>query len=188
MRARRLSYIIAILLTITACKEENEFSMEYQCRFFFDTNIHNTSIIKNALNPMATGIFVSVSQNWGSGGARTIHAELNDGRTLENVDITTARETAITYVMGANNGLLIGYSLLGNGLFAFDKQCPNCLKEFNQANYPMDWDNSGMYVKCKKCGRRYNLNNSGFCVDDGKARKLIRYRASYDGNILSVHN
>ena len=82
----------------------------------------------------------------------------------------------------------IGYSLLGNGLFAFDKQCPNCLKEFNQANYPMDWDNSGMYVKCKKCGRRYNLNNSGFCVDDGKARKLIRYRASYDGNILSVHN
>jgi len=188
---RRLLGMLALLAgacCLPGCEGDSEYTTEYACYFVFDTTIHNTSIINNALNPLSPGIFVMVSTTL-QGSVRYVNAELNDGKTSETVAVTTAKETRLTYKLGAYNGLIIGYgTLTGGELYAFDRQCPNCMKAYNLYKYPLSWTNNGAYVSCKTCGRVYDLNNGGYIVEGDAGVKLSRYQASYNGSALVVHN
>lgn len=186
---RGLGEAFIILLLFVSCSDDNEFNAEYQCYFTFDTNIHNTSILRNALNSLAPGTFAYVSTTLKNGGVRYVSISLNDGKNNEETAITTAEETRRSYILGINNGLIIGYGSLSNGtLYAFDHQCPNCVREYALYKYPLNWTNNGNWVICKNCQRTYDLNNGGFIVEGEKGSKLIRYRINYNGNILIVHN
>lgn len=174
-------------LSLTGCDADNEYDVDHRCFFNFDTNLHNTSIIRHALNPLSSGIFVWVYTSQKSG-IIVVNTQLNDGVTSGQDNITTAKENYSSYILGTNNGLLIGYSSLGNGLFAFDRQCPNCIKDYNLYKYALSWANNGQWVKCANCKRVYDLNNFGVVVEGDKGSKLIRYKAFYDGTLLTVRN
>ena len=108
-------------------------------------------------------------------------------RQTEDVPITTAIETRRSCILGAKNGLVIGCSTLNNGqLYAFDRICPNCEK--TGLFKALQWENSGLWLKCPQCGRAYDLNNNGFIVKGESGDKLMRYRASYGNNVLMVGN
>lgn len=178
---------ILLLLLFSCGDADNEYDINNACYFSFDTQLHNTSIVTHALNPLASGIFVGVSVQT-KNGVLAVNAELNDGKTQEQTLITTARENYMNYILGAANGLVIGYSSLGNGLFAFDRQCPNCIQDYALYKYQLQWNNNGQWLACGTCKRKYDLNNNGFIVEGDKGHKLIRYKAYYDGAVLMVKN
>lgn len=182
-----LVILVILSVSLTSCDADNEYDTSHACYFTFDTQLHNTSIIRNALNPLSPGIFALVSAN-PQNGIIVVSAQLNDGKTNEQTNITTARENYISYVLGMANGLVIGYSSLGNGLFAYDRQCPNCTADYNLYKYALNWANNGQWLKCGMCQRTYDLNNSGFIIEGDKGSKLVRYKAYYDGNVLTVRN
>lgn len=174
----------AFLVSCTA--DDTEYTRSYRCYFTFDTSVHNTSVIRGCVNPMSAGMFCKMWEDT-KDGVRHIKIQLNDGKTTEDNAITTAIEARQQCIMGASNGLFIGCSTLNMGqLYAFDHICPNCLD--GGINKPMQWDNNGLWVKCPRCQRSYDLNNSGYVVGGESGKKLMRYRASYNGAILMVNN
>ena len=176
---------VSMAMLLASCNGESEYSSQHECYFLFDTSIHNTSIIKNALIPDAPGKFARITQSQ-QNGIPCVDIQLNDGKTSESNKITTAIETQRKYVLGIYNGIIVGYSTLGNGLYAFDNLCPNC---YNTGRYQqLSWDNNGTWVKCSRCQRTYDLNNGGIIVTGEQGAKLIRYMAQYTGKILVVHN
>lgn len=183
---RRLFYLLTIVMILGCRADDTEYTREYQCYFTFNTQIHNASIINSCINPLSPGMFCMAWQE-PAGGVRHVKIQLNNGKTNEDVAITTAEEARQSCIMGASNGLIIGCSTLNNGqLYAFDRQCPNCLNE--GINKPLQWGNNGLWVKCPRCNRSYDLNNSGFVVDGDGGKKLLRYHARYTGTALIVSN
>ena len=108
-------------------------------------------------------------------------------KQTEDVVLTTEKENRYPCTLGANNGLVIGCSSLNNGqLYAFDRICPNCEK--TSLFKTLQWENSGLWLKCPQCERAYDLNNNGIVVKGEGGEKLMRYRASYGNNVLMVGN
>ena len=173
---------VTMAMLLASCNGESEYSSQHECYFLFDTS---TSIIKNALNPLAPGIFARITQSQ-QNGIPCIEIQLNDGISKDTTKITTAKETQRKYVLGIYNGIIVGYSTLGNGLYAFDNLCPNC---YNTGRYQqLSWDNNGTWVKCSRCQRTYDLNNGGIIATGEQGAKLIRYMAQYTGSVLIIHN
>ena len=167
--------------------------MSYQCYFNFNSAYHNTSIILDCINPYSSGMFCTVSKEpiggqtaTQNGAAYSLSITLGSGKT-EKVNITTADETRQSCILGASNGIVLGRSSLNEGaLYAFDRQCPNCLEESSYK--ALQFENNGLWMKCPQCKRSYDLNNSGYVVGGEPGKKLLRYRASYGGNMLMVRN
>lgn len=171
---------------VSCSADDTEYTRNYRCYFTFDTSIHNTSMILSCINPMSTGMFCMAWQEM-NGQVRHIKVQLSDGKTTEDNAITTAIESRQQCIMGAGNGLIIGCSSLNQGqLYAFDRLCPNCLKQGTSKQ--MQWDHNGQWVKCPRCQRSYDLNNSGYVVSGESGKKLMRYRSSYTGTALVVTN
>ena len=105
----------------------------------------------------------------------------------ETIAVTTAKESQITYALGANNSLIIGTSSYDFVLKAYDGQCPNCLSDNTGVNYPLTWQNNGQQLHCAKCRRSYDVNN-GVVADGPSGRQLLAYRAAFDGSVLRAWN
>ena len=179
-------YIILPLLGMgvffSCANDDFEYEKKHQCAFTFDCGIHQGTVLQNCLNPMSPGLFCMV---WSSS-LNHIQMQLYNRQT-EDVAITTANETRRACILGAGNGLVIGCSTLNNGqLYAFDRTCPNCEK--TGLLKALQWENSGLWLKCPQCERAYDLNNNGFIVKGEGGDKLMRYRASYDGKVLFISN
>lgn len=174
----------AFLVSCTA--DDTEYTRDYRCYFTFDTSLHNSSVMLGCVNPMSSGMFCMAWQETKEG-MRHIRVQLSDGKNTEDNAITTALEARQQCIMGAGNGLIIGCSTLNTGqLYAYDRLCPNCLKI--GTSKPLQWDNNGLWVKCARCQRSYDLNNSGYVVGGDPGNKLLRYRSSYNGTMLIVTN
>ena len=175
-----------VCLILFSCVTDNfEYEKKYQCYFTFDCGIHQGTTLQNCLNPISPGVFCMVWSQY-SGGVNHIQIQLYN-KQAEDVAITTDIERRRSCVLGANNGLVIGCSTLYEGqLYAFDRQCPNCAN--NGTLKAMQWENNGLWLKCPKCERVYDLNNNGFIVKGESGDKLMRYRASYDGKVLLITN
>lgn len=181
-------FLQAVILMAACTADEYEYCTDRQCYFSFDTSIHNVSILNKALNPLTSGVFCQIRQEPGNG-IVNLKLQLQDGRTSESVAITTADELRRSYIIGASNGIVVGYSSLSQQLYAFDMQCPNCLKEnYPYTKYPLLWDNNGLWLRCGRCSRSYDLNSGGVVVSGEGGLKLLRYRADYGGRLLVVHN
>ena len=183
-----LVLILATLLFCSCSADEYEYCTDRQCYFVFDSSIHNVCILNNALNPFSSGVFCQVKQE-PRNGVRHLILQLQDGKTTEEVAITTATETQRSCILGAGNGLVIGFSALNQQLYAFDLQCPNCLKtHYPYVKYPLKWSNNGNWLKCESCQRSYDLNNGGIVASGESGLKLLRYRSDYTGQMLFVRN
>lgn len=184
-----------ICLLLAACEADNKYNTYYPCNFVFFTKNHPTSALTRAIsNP---GEFVIVRPETQQG---VVHLKLapNHGTWAES-DIDLDMRTAIENErqnysnMGAGRGLVIGRSNFF-GLKAYDLQCPNCLKEYELARYPLQWADGGRHLECKQCKRAYDPDNDvGIVVANGQKgdEMLIQYRyISYDEATgrLHVHN
>ena len=176
---------LVCLILFSCVTDDFEYEKKYQCYFTFDCGIHQGTTLQNCLNPISPGVFCMVWSQY-SGGVNHIQIQLYN-KQAEDVAITTDIERRRSCVLGANNGLVIGCSTLYEGqLYAFDRQCPNCANSGTLK--AMQWENNGLWLKCPKCERVYDLNNNGFIVKGESGDKLMRYRASYDGKVLLITN
>ena len=108
----------------------------------------------------------------------------NDGKTpQEDNIISTDLENYSSYVLGASNsiGLFIGTTNF-NGLWAYDRACPNCTNL--QA---MNWTGNRQQVNCSRCKRTYELE-TGAIISGDEGSSLMRYFCSFDGSILRAWN
>lgn len=178
-----------------ACGAENSISRKYPCQFIFKTQYHTGTSIETALNNQGNYTFVSAKK---VNGAWHIYSILNDGKNhTEDIALTLATENYANYsYLGAGNdtkdatknGFILGMTNF-NGPVAWDRQCPNCITQYNSTNFPLEWTGNRQSVACSKCYRTYALETGAITSGD-KGEALMRYNVSYAGigSILTVGN
>ena len=173
-------------LMLAACTADDSISRNYRCSFIFDTSLHPlpcqlTGIIGN------NGHFCKVEHRVVKGITHLKTTRNYDGAT-EDIELVTAKESQISYALGAINCIIIGTSSYDFSLVAYDGQCPNCLADYKGTNYPLTWQNSGQQLHCAKCGRSYDVNNGAIADGPAGQKGLLRYMAAYDGTVLRAWN
>ena len=180
---RLLLFMLCILLI--ACDADDRIYREYPCYFVFDTSLHSQDcLLTSAL--FSNGLFVKV-ETYVEQGVRHLKMTRNYDNKVEDIRLTTARESNLSYTLGANNCIIVGVSRYNNELVAYEGQCSNCLKSIGGRKYPLTWQNNGTFLHCNKCNRTYNVNN-GIVVEGPSGIELYRYKAGLDGSFLLVSN
>ena len=180
---RCLTLLLCTLLM--ACVGDENIYREYECRFVFDPTLHPLPCQLTAM--LSTpGQFMKIETSVQQG-VRHLKTTRNFDGATEDIRLNTERESRQTYALGANNCIIVGVSSYDNILVAYEGQCANCLKELGGRNYPLTWQNSGLYLHCSKCNRTYNVNN-GVWAEGNAGIALYRYKVSLDGGILRVWN
>ena len=171
--------------TFHSCQVEDAVSRSYRCYFIFDTSLHPLPCQLTAIlgNP---GHFCKIESDM-YGGVRRLKTTRNYDGAKEEILLRTEKESQISYALGANNCIIIGTSSYENRLIAYDGQCPNCLKEYNDTNYPLTWQKNGLQLHCAKCGRSYDVNN-GVITSGDAGIQLSAYMAAFDGILLRAWN
>jgi len=166
-----------------ACEAETPVSRKYGCQFVFDCEKHPTSLLIAAVRNPGSYVYVTTTGD-GASTVRHVYVTSNDGKTpREDNIIRSDRENLTSCVLGASNsiGLFIGLTNF-NGLWAYDRSCPNCAHL--QA---MDFTGNRQKVICPKCHRTYDLE-TGAIVDGEDGDPLMRYYCSFDGTIIHAWN
>ena len=184
----RKTIVFMMGLMFAACTADDSISRSYRCNFVFDTSLHPmpcqlTGIIGN------NGHFCKVEAYVAADGVRHLKTTRNYDGNIEDISLTAAKESKISYALGANNCIIIGTSSYDfQQLVAFDGQCPNCLNDYNGINYPLTWQNNGQQLHCAKCDRSYDVNNGALADGPAGQKGLLRYMAAYDGTVLRAWN
>lgn len=174
----RKTIVFIIGLFFAACTGDEAISRNYRCSFIFDTTLHPlpcqlTGILGN------NGHFCKVEYRVVKGVTHLKTTRNYDGAT-EDIALTTAKESQISFALGANNCIIIGTSSYEFTLVAYDGQCPNCLSDNNGINYPLNWQNNGQLLRCAKCGRSYDVNSGAIADGPAGQKGLLHYMAAYD--------
>ena len=173
------------LLVLMGCDAENEYS-SWPCRFAFNQQDHNDAVLATAMDATSRGVFCLITEDVRAG-VKYLHFQNNQNLSSEVRE--TALEQQADFVLGLNNGIIVGfqtlvYDGLGAGFAAYDVQCPNCVRNndnYVSPNYRVTMSSSGI-ATCSKCGLKYDLNNSGI-VQNGQKNDtgLQKYVASTTG-------
>lgn len=182
----RKTIVFMMGIMFAACTADDSISRSYRCNFVFDTSLHPlpcqlTGILGN------NGHFCKVEHRVVKGITHLKTTRNYDGAT-EDIELVTAKESQISYALGANNCIIIGTSSYDFSLVAYDGQCPNCLADYNGTNYPLTWQNNGQLLHCAKCDRSYDVNNGALAGGPAGQKGLLRYMAAYDGTVLRAWN
>jgi len=172
-------YLFTLLLLLSACSAESEYTT-WPCRFAYDNSIHLDQTLATATDINVRGIFCKVTEST-EGGAKYLNFQNSDG--LVSSQRETAEELRMEYRIGLNNGIIIGFQTMNDspngGFVAYDIQCPNCVREYDNyvaPNYIVDMNNKGV-ATCRKCKRQYQLNNGGIIINGKEGDVgLERYR------------
>lgn len=175
-----------LCVLLAACTADERISRSYRCSFIFDTTLHPlpcqlTGIIGNS------GHFCKVQTHVDASGVCHLKTTRNYDGATEDIALTTAKESQISFYLGAGDCIIIGTGSYDNMLVAYDGQCPNCLALYNGTSYPLTWQDNGQQLHCAKCSRSYDVNN-GVVADGISGRPLLRYMAAFDGSILRAWN
>ncbi len=175
-----LTLSLLCCLMLGGCTQEGEYST-WPCRFEYDNAIHQDPTLATALNVASKGVFCKISESG-------TYYVFQNNQNMESRQPKTAQETQRNYVLGVNNGIIVGFQTLNDypygGFAAYDAQCPNCVRETNNylnPKFPLSMSSSGI-ATCSKCGRKYDLNNSGL-IQNGKEGDvgLEKYLATTTG-------
>jgi len=175
-------FICAILM---ACVGDDRIYREYQCYFVFDSSLHPMPCQLTAMLG-TNGQFMKIETQM-ENGVRHLKTTRNFDGSIENIRLNTDRESKLTYLLGANNCIIVGISSYDNMLVAYEGQCSNCLKDLGGRKYPLTWMDNGLKLYCNKCKRAYNVNN-GVVASGTSGIELYRYKVGFDGTILRVWN
>jgi len=188
---KRLFPVIGLLalFAFLSCNADYEYS-RYPCYFIFDNSKHLDPTLTSALNSSSPGIFCCVTQTTESG---VTYVNFSNNQGLSSRQAKNAVDQKYTYVLGLNNGIIVGFGNLDNPatLYAYDRQCPNCANGASaySPKYPLTMSSDGK-ASCSKCKRVYDMNNNGIIVSGATGDKLWRYHATCTGPIgaLIVNN
>lgn len=165
----------AIVGLFAGCTKADPAYSNHQCYLIYDNSLHLSSRIVGAVTPPGSD-FILLSRDAGS--IPILRVNSYGQPEDEVIELTTERERQTTMILGYNNGIFVGYSILGDaGLLAFDRNCPKCVNNYSAR---LNWHNNGRTVKCPVCNTVYDLTQAGNGLD--------RYHASFDGSILRVMN
>jgi hypothetical protein len=158
---------------------EFEFSSR-PCFLYIDNSIHQDATLQAAMTPYSN-VFVKVTKEM-DGGVQYFRFESNHGASSRvKLDAWDLKRTLI---LGANNGVIVGYGSLSDPLtfYAFDKECPNCFMpdQVPVRSRPLKMTTGGMAV-CSVCGREYDMNIGGKISKGDKGSKMTRYRTKIGG-------
>ena len=180
--------LLLMLLFVTSCGDiQNEYG-NFRPYFVYENDVRQNARLAEAMTPNS-GMFCTVRWQFISGAQYYVFTN-SDGRTSKS--ILTDLEIQRRYILGCNNGLIVGYGNLNNPpvFYAYDLECPNCFdpQALPLKSKPLQLLAGGIAV-CRVCNRRYNLNNSGVIVQGERGRKLTRYRAQTTGpyGVLTVN-
>ena len=187
---KRLFPVIGLLalFAFISCNADYEYS-RYPCYFIFDNSKHLDPTLTSALSPPG-GVFCCITQTTKSG---VTYVNFSNNEGLSSSQAKNAVDQKYTYVLGLNNGIIVGFGNLDNPatLYAYDRQCPNCANGTSaySPKYPLTMSSDGK-ASCSKCGRVYDMNNNGIVVKGATGDKLWRYHATCTGSIgvLIVNN
>ena len=181
--ARPFLALLAVVLLVSACEGDNPFSRRYACQFMMKQQTHPASLAFAAVQ--SPGMYVAVTTTGdGRSSVRHVYVTSNDGKTpREDNIISTEIEKRTACILGASNniGIFIGMTNF-NGLWAYDRSCPNCTNL-----QTLDWTGNRQQVACPKCKRTYELE-TGNIIDGDAGEPLLRYFCSFDGALLHAWN
>ncbi len=174
------------MLLLAACKADDEYS-EWPCRFSYDNSLHLDATLASAMDVNSPGVFCTITEHNGSGGK---YLMFSSNHRMQTTQPETEEEKRAEYVLGLNNGIIIGFQ---NAVFddfyrsifvAYDVQCPNCVRTSGNAvtpNFRITAGDNGI-ATCSKCQRRYDLNNGGLIINGQEGdTSLEKYAASTTG-------
>ena len=175
--------ILLLGVWLIACEAEAPVSRKYVCRFVFSYKDHATSLLFAAAQNPGTYVYVTTKGD-GKNSVRHVYVNSNDEKTpQEDNIISTDLENYSSYVLGASNsiGLFIGTTNF-NGLWAYDRACPNC-----SSLQAMNWTGNRQQVLCNNCKRVYDLETAAI-TSGAEGDPLMRYMVSLDNLRLTVSN
>ena len=180
-------------LLLVSCSAEQEFST-WPCRFSYNNQIHNNAVLASAMNSSSRGMFCLITESTRAG-VKYLNFQTSDGQVSDPIP-ESAEESQAQFVLGLNNGIIIGYQTLNTdgaygGFIGYDVQCPNCVRNENNTtnpNYRITMSNTGI-ATCPKCDRKYDMNNNGILQNGSEGDSgLEKYVAATSGpfGIVSV--
>lgn len=192
MKSKAFLAMIAMFLLL-ACNADNEYSSQ-PCYFAYQNSNYLDETLATAMNPQSRGVFCQISESRSSG-VTYLNFKNNQGLTSQKKETALEQQTA--YVIGLNNGIIVGFQTLNDtpngGFAAYDLQCPNCVRRhssYTNPKYRLTMLTSGI-ATCSSCGKHYDMNNRGV-IQDGEADdvNLTQYVATTTGpfGYLLVHN
>ena len=166
---RKFLPLLAAALLV-ACSGDSEYS-SWPCRFAYDNSIHQDATLATAMDEFSRGVFCRISEA-SQAGAKYLVFQSNQG--MESRQRESAEEQRADFVLGLNNGIIVGYQTSAGdtrakGFVAYDEQCPNCVRRENNTlspHYAVSISQNGI-ATCSKCGKKYDLNNGGI-VQNGE--------------------
>ena len=182
------SLLLSLLIAVTtSCeKAESEYS-SYPCRFIYNNGLYLDLTLASAMNADAAGVFCHISET-SMGGTRYLVFRNSNGDETRKQEM--AQEQQASYILGLNNGIIVGYQTMDNGqrhgpFAAYDAQCSICVRESGNTlnpKFPLAMSSNGI-ATCSVCQRKYDLNNAGYIQNPKGSddRKLIQYVASTTG-------
>lgn len=180
--AVRLACLLAAaaLLGLSASCGDAEYEYSSKpCFLVIDNGVRQNVTLSQAMTQHA-GVYVTIRQT-SREGARYFSFTSNQGTSSEA--IFNAVDERNHYILGQNNGLIVGYGSSIDGiLYAFDAECPNCFspESIPLKSYPLTVDGNGTGT-CATCRRHYDLNQGGIVTAGDPGKKLIRYPATTTG-------
>ncbi len=163
--------VLLLILVGAACNRSYEvFSDKYPVSFSCD-------ISKSPFNKVQTsGYFLAIRTTPTKNGYKVREPDGNE----QTFPYTEIQNRIFKFGLA---GLIIGKPYFGDGeYYAYDLGCPQCERASVYLNISMDGIGT-----CPKCSSVYDLNNNGV-PKIGNSRPLYRYRTSFNGTILMVHN
>ncbi|MGI6242415.1 MAG: hypothetical protein ACOYJK_02580 [Prevotella sp.] len=167
--------VLMMVATLVSCGDTEELYSRHYCRLFFDNSIHNDATLATAMTPNS-GAFVTVTAM----GKQFIFTSNQGLNSKVNI---TAKEEQMGYVLGMNNGIIVGYgNAINPKFYAFDRECPNCfdVNAIPMRSYKLTVNDAGI-ASCSNCHREYNLNNGGIVSKGDNGKKLTLYYATATG-------
>jgi hypothetical protein len=179
--------------SLSSCTVESEYSSQ-PCYFAYQNANFLDETLATAMNSASRGVFCQISESV-SGGATYLNFSNNMGLSSQKKESALERET--TYILGVNNGIIVGYQTLNEspngGFTAYDLQCPNCVRKhssYTNPTYRLIMASSGI-ATCSVCDKRYDMNNRGV-IQNGEQGdiNLTQYVATTTGpfGYIFVHN
>ena len=174
---RRLLPVVMVLcmaaLGMGSCSDDEKTFSNYHPNLTLDNAVHLDATLATAMDIVSPGVWCHISTTLRSGAYYFLFTN-NQGLTSESIfnAIDTRQESQLR--IGMYNGLIVGFSIYGDGFYAYDAQCPDCF-DYNALplrNYPLTLNGVGT-AKCDKCGRTFDLNQW--------PNGLTRYQASTSG-------
>lgn len=187
MKKHGLTFLLlSLLLGTIACGDvQNEFTSR-RCFVLFDNLIHSNAVLAGAMTTNS-GIYVRMTLTF-KDGARCFLFENNQGQS--SISKLNAKDEKRPQVVGQNDGIIVGYSMVDPVFYAFDAECPNCFNsdQVQFRSYRLQLSSFNI-ATCNTCKRKYDLGNGGMIIEGENGNKLIRYRAATTGpyGVLSVN-